>query len=224
MVDFRRLGGPRLTVGLAMVLCCAAGAAPGTAKVRPNTAAAAEQAVVDELSLARTKPQEYAKFLEDYRRKIQKDGTAIVRGAHIRTKEGVKAVDEAIAFLKKVRPLTPLTASRGLALAASDHVKDTGPRGLTGHSGTDGSTFGDRIARHGRIHRTAGENISYGPDDARSIVMQLIVDDGVPGRGHRTNIFNPDFRTVGVAIGDHQVYGRMCVMDFADAVTETKRR
>ena len=52
--------------------------------------------------------------------------------------------------------------------------------------------------------------------------MQLIIDDGVASRGHRTNIYNPDFKTVGIAIGDHKVYGNMCVMDFADAVAEKK--
>lgn len=181
-----------------------------------------EQAVVDELTLARTKPQDYAKFIEAYRKRFKDDGSVDADGQHIRTKEGVKAVDEAIAFLKKAKPLSAVTGSRSLSLAAMDHVKDTGPTGITGHKGTDGSNFSDRIARYCTPRSTSGENISYGPDDARSIVMQLIIDDGVANRGHRANIFNPDFKTAGVAMGSHKVYRNMCVMDFADTVTEKK--
>jgi len=59
------------------------------------------------------------------------------------------------------------------------------------------------------------EDISYGYASPREVVLQLIVDSGVPGRGHRNNIFNPVFRQAGVACGPHRVYGAMCVVDFA---------
>lgn len=77
-----------------------------------------------------------------------------------------------------------------------------------------------RVNRYGGWEKAIAENISYGPSGARDIVVSLIVDDGVPGRGHRQNIFNPDFRAAGTACGPHAVYGTMCVIDFAGEYRE----
>jgi len=197
-------------------------AAQGASASKDTAMSQEELAVVEELTLARTKPLEYAKFIENYRRQFKPDGTVSFDGRNLGTQEGTNAVNEAIVFLKKVKPLSAIKGARSLALAARDHVKDTGPKGATGHEGTDGSRSPDRVARYGKTKSTEGENISYGPKDARAIVMQLIIDDGVAGRGHRANIFNPDFRIAGVAIGPHAKYGTMCVMDFADDVVEKR--
>jgi uncharacterized protein YkwD len=57
--------------------------------------------------------------------------------------------------------------------------------------------------------------LAYGYDETRNIVTALLIDDGVPSRGHRTNLLNGRFNVVGVGVGLHQVYRHMCVMDFA---------
>jgi len=62
-----------------------------------------------------------------------------------------------------------------------------------------------------------GENLSYGPSTAREIVIQLLVDDGVAGRGHRKNIFDNRFRVAGAAVGPHATFGAMCAIEFAAA-------
>jgi uncharacterized protein YkwD len=181
---------------------------------------AIEVEIVAELNLARTQPKQYADLLRAYRKFIR--GTYFERPGEVTVvlNEGVKAVDEAIAFLERQKPVPPLLLSKGLSLAAGDHAKDQGVTGQTGHSGSDRSTMGQRIERYGAWQKTAGENIAYGAESARDVVIQLIVDDGVASRGHRKNIFNADFLVVGVAFGTHPGYRTICVQDFAGGYTE----
>jgi len=179
-----------------------------------------ELEIVVELNLARTQPAAYIEILKEYRGFIK--GNYLERPGEITVvlNEGVKAVDQAIAFLQKQKPIPPLALSKGLSLAARDHARDQGKTGQTGHTGSDKSTMGQRIERYGQWQSTAGENIAYGGETARDMVIQLIVDDGVPSRGHRANIFNASFMVVGVAFGTHPGYRTLCVQDFAGGYTE----
>ncbi len=163
------------------------------------------------MNLARTAPQQYAQIVASQ--------TIGYRGV-----EGGKAVSEAIRFLEKARPLPPLSVSEGINQSALSHVLDVGPVGGRGHKGSNGSQPWDRMARFGQWIGHAGENIDYGRHDARAIVVRLIVDDGVRGRGHRNNIFSRDYRVAGAAAGYHATYGAMCVIDFAGAFVETPGR
>jgi uncharacterized protein YkwD len=179
-----------------------------------------EKAVALEINMARTNPKDYASFLEE--RKQYYDGRLLKLPGEITTttKEGVTAVDEAIGFLRSVNSVSPLSPSKGMSLAAKDHVKDQGSSGSAQHQGSGGSQPWDRVNRYGTWQKTLGENISYGSDKARNIAIGLIVDDGVPGRRHRKNIFNPDFHVIGVALGHHATYSTICVITFAGGYAE----
>ena len=181
-----------------------------------------EAELVREHNTARTDPAAYADLLEE--RLQYFDGNLLRLPGQIAlvTREGRAAVEEAIRFLRRARPLPPLGPSRAMSRAARDHVRDQGPSGQIGHGGTDGSGPGDRLERYGIWSGRWAENISYGHGDARHIVIQLVVDDAVPDRGHRANIFHSGLFVLGVACGRHAAYGAMCVIDYAGDYEETE--
>lgn len=179
-----------------------------------------EKLVIQEMSKVRMYPREYARWLQTQRKYYQ--GTLLKLPNHvpIRTEEGLSALDELLDFLQSVKPIGPLTWSEGLSQAARHLVLEQGPTGQTGHKGPSGSTMKGRIHTYGEPNETWGEVINYGAEKPRWTVMQLLIDDGVADRGHRKNIFNPEFKTAGAAIGPHSDYGTMTCVDMADAFTE----
>jgi len=187
----------------------------------PIRSTAEEQAVVREITKIRMFPREYAKYLRALGTRFQGTLWRLRDHVPIRTQEGRPAILEAAEFLEQVQPIPGvLRFSEGLHGAARDHVLDQGPSGQTGHVGVDGSTVRERILRHGSFASTIGEVINYGEETPRMTVIQLVIDDGVPDRGHRKNLFNPNFRVAGAAIGSHRGYGSMTVVDMADDFTD----
>ena len=170
----------------------------------PAAASDFSSEVLAEMNLARTAPQEYAQVLSE----------------RVSGPRATKAVHEAIRFLKRAKPLPPLELSAGMSMGARLHVDDLGPRGGRGHYGRGGSTPFERMNQFGQWTGHAGENIYYGSRDARGVVCALIVDEGVPGRKHRENIFSKSYRVAGVAHGRHSGFGAMCVMNFASSYQE----
>ena len=112
----------------------------------------------------RTDPKSFIPFLIDRLNRFDEQGMRYLRddGVWMRTREGKAAVQEAIDFLEAVKPVEPLEWSRGLIFAAQDHCEDAGPKGIFGHTGSDGSSPFDRMDRYGTRRGFAGENIMYG--------------------------------------------------------------
>ena len=162
-------------------------------------------AVVREINRARENPNLYATFVAESR--------------PFHMIEHGRAVDEAVRFLRKTRPLPALSVSPGMSRAAADHCAEQ-VDGQLGHDGNNRSSPGDRISRYGSWSATWGENISYSRRTAREVVLALIIDDGVRGRGHRKNIFNPKFNVAGAAFGPHARYRTVCTIDFAGGYAE----
>ncbi len=179
-----------------------------------------EQGLVNEMNLARTQPRQYAEYLVDLRQYYHGDLIEVPGQIAVRKREGIAGIDEAIRYLKTVKPAPALVPSPGMSRAARDHVNDQGPNGSTGHRGTDGTYSGKRLNRYGEWLYVTGENIAYGRREPGRIVINQIIDDGVEGRGHRLALFDPAYTRVGVACGEHKNYRFMCVMELAGGYRE----
>lgn len=189
----------------------AAAACLAAALLAPAFAAQAadlDEAVLSEINYVRAHPAEYARELRGA------PGWALQQ-------EEPGAVEEAIDFLERQAPLRPLKGDQRLDAAARQHAQAQGPRGDVGH-GPAGS-LGIRLRNNGVYAGMSAENISYGYDDARDIVRQLVIDSRVAGRGHRRNIFTASYTFAGVSCGGHRQWGSMCVIDFAGALMERGR-
>jgi uncharacterized protein YkwD len=172
---------------------------------------AAHEALRHEINRARTEPAAYAAVVREYFAAMDPRGGYLLQGARVQSREGRAAVDEAVAFLHQAAPRPPLRAAACLAGAAQEHADDQARSGAVGHLGGDGSGLDTRVRRHGITAYTCGENIAYGQPEPRDVVVAMLVDDGVPSRGHRANLFDRVFTRLGTGIAAHPRYGVVTV-------------
>jgi hypothetical protein len=111
--------------------------------------------------------------------------------------------------LKNVKGLQALYPEKDLYKAAEGHAIKSGKNGQVGHQGFDA-----RFKPLMKKYNSVAENCAYGFDKAVDISVQLLVDKDIPSLGHRINMLNPDFNSVGVSIQPHKKYRYNCVMDF----------
>ncbi|HEX8516050.1 MAG TPA: CAP domain-containing protein [Bacteroidia bacterium] len=92
---------------------------------------------------------------------------------------------------------------------SKDHAIRSGKENKIGHA-----NFKDRIKE---IKKNYGgyfaENCDYGNEKAFDIVLGLLIDEGVQSLGHRKNILNPVYKSIGVSIKPHKGYKWNCVMN-----------
>jgi len=175
-----------------------------------------EQEVIHELNKVRSDPKRYAEqYMEELRSAYDGKLLTFEGQIPIRTQEGIYPLEECIKVLKKTPPLPILQPAKGLSRAAEELVEDQQRNGRIGHVSSKGANPQKRIETYGKWEICASEDISYGNFIARQIVISLLIDDGVPTRGHRKNILNPCTRFAGVAKGSHSTYKSMCVIDYA---------
>ncbi len=121
---------------------------------------------------------------------------------------GLTAVEHEVVRLVNIERskygLSPLKASSELSAVARDKSQDMRDRQYFDHqSPTYGSPF-DMMNAYGIHYMTAGENIAAGQQTAQEVVTAWMNSEG-----HRKNILNSNFNTIGVGYvtgGSYQHY------------------
>ena len=135
------------------------------------------------------------------------------------TREGVAPARELYRELKASPSLPLFYPSEGMSRAAASHAREQSRTGQIGHAGQGGMRA--RIEREGRWLGLIAENIAYNSPSAHEAVLGLMIDDGVPDRGHRVNMLNEDLRMVGVAWATHPRFtGGVYVVKYAEEFRE----
>jgi uncharacterized protein YkwD len=93
------------------------------------------------------------------------------------------------------RGLPPLEWNEEAATVARAHSKDMLKNNFFSHTSPNTGSMGNRLKKAGINYRTAGENIAYGQSDS------INAHEGwMNSLGHRQNILNKDFKTLGVGV------------------------
>ena len=166
----------------------------------------------------RTDPKSFIPKLEATMKQFK--GTILSKPMEyaVQTVEGKDAFIDAINFLKNQKPVPTLQYDERLSKSSRDHVADLGPKGLASHEGSDGKSVYDRIEKYCEWDRICSENIDLGGRTADDILVNLLVDDGVPDRGHRNIIFSNEIRFFGCMPGLHKDFGIITVINYAGGI------
>ena len=107
-----------------------------------------------------------------------------------------------IDYMLSMKPVPAVFPDIKLFESAKCHAESMGKAGLIGHNRLEGckSSF-------------SGECCSYGLSEPLDIVIQLLIDQGVPSLGHRY-ICLGTYSKIGISIKPHKTWSINCVLDF----------
>ena len=111
------------------------------------------------------------------------------------------------ATLSEMKPAGELMGDAKLYQSAFCHAKEIGSKGLKTH---------ERQSTLCKEKKTFnGECISFGKGKPNDILIQLLIDRGVPSYGHRKICLDSGYKLIGVSVENHSVWGRCAVLDFS---------
>ena len=147
-----------------------------------------EMEMVNEINLLRRNPSGYIQYVDAYVNEQRRTGGFPVDQS---------VVNELKSELRQLGALSILSPSQCIYQAAKNHGIDQKPTGDVNHEGRDGSWPWDRVRRACSNMQDGNENLVAGTPSVRTAVILLLIDEGIPSRGHRKTLLKPEWRYVG---------------------------
>ncbi len=104
--------------------------------------------------------------------------------------------------LDTLTPMTVLMPDTALFFHAKCFAIEMGDAGTTGH---------ERI--NCTKNKKYGECCSYGMENGKDIVMQMLIDHNITGLGHRRQCMDPANKFIGLSVHAHAEWGTCCVIN-----------
>ena len=117
--------------------------------------------------------------------------------------------------IKQTKNLPLCQINNKLFQIAEEHCLDLCSNGTSGHIGTDGSSFKERIERY-KISDKCDECIIYGISNPILIVNYLIIDKYSKTKENRKKLLNKKFSKIGISLNKHISFRYCCVIVFQE--------
>lgn len=147
-----------------------------------------EMEMVNEINLVRGNPSGYIQYVDAYVNEQRRTGGFPVDQS---------VVNELKSELRQLGSLSILSPSQCIYQAAKEHGIDQKPTGDVNHQGRDGSWPWDRVRKGCPNMQDGNENLVAGTPSIRTAVILLLIDEGIPTRGHRKTLLKPEWKYVG---------------------------
>ena len=127
--------------------------------------------------------------------------------------QDLKGLDQQLIQIRNPLPL--FIPDSGLMQMSRIHALDLANRdGAISHTSASGKSFSDRLNQVG-WYNCAAENVYQGSVESLKALVLLVIDYGVPGKGHRLNLLDPTFERMGVSFAPTHSNTGIIVQDFA---------
>jgi hypothetical protein len=118
------------------------------------------------------------------------------------------------------RGITLLQTSKSLIPLARRHSQDMAARSELTHISIDGKTYAERLKEAGVFFRGTGENVAF----SQSFLPEAIHHSFMKSKGHRENILDPRFDSVGIGVFFREDEGYYITQDFLTSLEAKSER
>ena len=166
--------------------------------------------LVNEINKLRSNPPAYGDKLLSFK-SCFKDFVVKFPGQKVgmQTQEGFAAYEEAAKHLKTLKPISDMSASKGLCRIAKDYLakmSECSPEEV------ENIEIDSIIKKYGKFKGTFNNAMDFGSDTPELVVVNLVVSDGDPSRANRDLLLNPELKRIGIANGKHKGYGSLTII------------